>query len=367
MKRIGIDARLISQTGVGRYIQNLLYYLPESDNFVFFIYLLKDDIRKINFDKKNFIKREADFPWHSFSEQIGFLKILLADSLDLMHFTYFSYPVLYRRKFIATLHDLTPLLFKTGKASSKNIFFYKFKHFFFRQILSAQIKNSQAIITPSKTVEEQIVDYFGHIVEDKIFPIYEGVDPRLTKEVKENILLKKRFLKPFFIYVGNFYPHKNLENLLVAFESVKSDARLILLGPDDYFAKRMFQSINRMKQNHRIVVYNNPTTEDLVFFYKNAEALIHPSLSEGFGLPLIEAIHFNCSVIASDIPVFNEIMNNQYFKFDPVNAKDITNKINLFLQKKPKYDYSQILKKYSFKKMAEETIKIYKQVLKTSP
>jgi glycosyltransferase involved in cell wall biosynthesis len=362
MKKIGIDGRLISQTGVGRYIQNLLYYLPENDNFIFFVYLLKSDFKKISLDKKNFIKREANLPWHTFSEQIGFLKILLADSLDLIHFTYFSYPVLYRRKFITTVHDLTPLLFKTGKASSKNIFFYKFKHFFFRQILSAQIKNSKAIITPSKTVKKQIVRYYGKCFENKIFPIYEGVDHQLIT-AEENISLKNKFSKPFFIYVGNFYPHKNVGNLLRAFASIKSDAKLILLGPDDYFAKRMFQSINRLKQNDKIVLYKNPKIEDLVFFYKNTQAIIHPSFSEGFGLPLIEAAYFNCPVIASDIPVFNEIMNNQYLKFDPQNIRDIAVKINFFLQKKPKYDYSQILKKYSFKKMAEETVKIYKTII----
>lgn len=362
MKRVGIDARLISQTGVGRYIQNLLYYLPEDNQLTFYIYLLKNEFNKINFNKKNFIKKEADFFWHSFSEQIGFLKTILADPIDLMHFTYFSYPILYRRKFIATVHDLTPLIFRTGKASSKNILIYKFKHFFFRQILSAQIKNSRAIITPSKSVKKQIVEYYGKGLEEKIFPIYEGIDYHLIK-TKENISLKKKFLKPFFIYVGNFYPHKNIENLLTAFTSIKSNLKLIMLGPDDYFAKRLIQSIKRMKQNHRIVIYNNPTREDFVFFYKNALALIHPSFSEGFGLPLIEASYFNCPVIASDIPVFNEILGSCFIKFNPYGIEDIKNKIEIFIKKPIKFNLTKILKRYSFKKMAIQTTKLYNDIL----
>lgn len=363
MKKIGIDARLINQTGIGCYIRNLLYFLPEEEDLVFYIYLLEKDFSLINFSKKNFIKRKTNFLWHSFSEQIGFLKALLTDRLDLMHFTYFSYPILYRKKFIATIHDLTPLLFKTGKASTKNILVYKLKHFFFRQILSSQIKNSKALITPSKTVKKLIIKYYGQEVARKIFPIYEGIDHQLVN-TRENISLHQKFYKPFFIYVGNFYPHKNLENLLEAVSRIKSDFKLILLGPDDYFTKRLFQSINRMKLKRRIVVYPNPTRKDLVFFYKNALALIHPSLSEGFGLPLIEAAYFNCYIIASNIPVFNEILDNQYLKFNPKNPVDIAEKINFFLQKKPKYDYSQILKKYSFKKMAEKILKIYKKLVK---
>lgn len=362
MKIVGIDARLINQTGVGQYIKSLLYYLPENDNLIFYIYLLKKDLQQINLDKKNFIKREANFFWHSFSEQIGFLKTLLADPLDLMHFTYFSYPVLYRKKFVATIHDLTPLIFKTGKTSTKNLLVYKIKHFFFRQILSSQIKNSKAIITPSETVKKQIIEYGGKVFEDKIFPIYEGIGYQLIR-AKENVSLIKKFPKPFFIYVGNFYPHKNIENLLTAFASIKTNVQLILLGPDDYFSKRLSQSFNQIKHSGRILLYKNPKTEDLVFFYKNAQALIHPSLSEGFGLPLVEASYFNCPIIASNIPVFEEIMDNQYLKFNPVSARDIADKINLFLKKKPKYDYSQILKKYSFKKMVKETLNIYKKYL----
>ncbi len=365
MKKIGIDARLINQTGVGRYVHNLLYYLPENNELTFYVYLLKKEFNEISFNKKNFIKREANFSWHSFSEQTGFLKTILADPLDLMHFTYFSYPILYQKKFVATVHDLTPLIFKTGKASSKNMLIYKIKHFFFRQILSAQIKNSKALITPSKSVKKQILEYYGKGLEEKIFPIYEGIDYQLIK-TKENISLKKRFPKPFFIYVGNFYPHKNVENLLTAFTSIKSDAKLILLGPDDYFAKRMFQSIKRMKQNQRILVYNNPTREDLIFFYKNAQALIHPSLSEGFGLPLIEATHFNCPIIASDIPVFNEILGSDFIKFNPYSVEDIRNKIEIFIEIPPKSRLTgrrRILERYSFEKMAAQTTKLYNDVL----
>jgi len=102
--KIGIDARLYSQTGVGVYINNLLYYFDQvqQENDTFFIYLLKRDFRKINFKNKNLVKIEADYLWHSLSEQVDFLNLLYHNNLDLMHFTYFSYPIFYKKRFVIT-------------------------------------------------------------------------------------------------------------------------------------------------------------------------------------------------------------------------------------------------------------------------
>ncbi|PIP15169.1 hypothetical protein COW98_03770 [Candidatus Roizmanbacteria bacterium CG22_combo_CG10-13_8_21_14_all_35_9] len=364
MKKIGIDARLYSQTGVGTYLQNLLFFLDKKNpkDKIYYIYLREKDASNLRFKSKNLIKRIADYQWHSFSEQISFYRLLIKDNLDLMHFTYFSYPVLYRRKFIITIHDLTPLLFKTGKASTKNPLIYKLKYLFFKKVLSSQIKNSSAIITPSKSIKKQIVKYYGGKYQKKIFPIYEGVNHQLFR-AKENQELKKKFSKLFFIYVGNFYPHKNVERLIKSFSKIGEDIQLILLGPNDYFQSKIVQLINQLYMKDKVVFYNNPTYADLIFFYRNTQALIHPSMSEGFGLPLIEAAYFNCSVIASDIPVFKEILGNSYLSFDPYSVDDITKKIEYFLEKKPKYDYKDIVNKYSFEKMAKETLKIYDKFL----
>ena len=138
MKKIGIDARLYFQTGVGTYLQNLLFYLDKKDpkKEIYYIYLRRQDATKVRFKSKNIIKRIADQKWHSFSEQISFLALLIKDNLDLMHFTYFSYPIFYWKKFIATVHDTTPLLFKTGKASTKNQFIYQIKHFIYKLVFN---------------------------------------------------------------------------------------------------------------------------------------------------------------------------------------------------------------------------------------
>lgn len=360
MKKIGIDARLINKTGVGVYIRNLIYYLEKKApaDLSFYIYLMRQDYPNFEFKNPNFKKVSTNAYWHTIQEQTNFAYELYRNNLDLMHFTYFSYPILYAKKFIATIHDLTPVYYKTGRASTKNPLVYELKHRLFKLVLSFEIRNAKVLITPCNTVKKQILKYFSNKYEDKIYPVYEGVNYELINTA-ENSTLKKQFDKDFFIYVGNFYPHKNIERLIEAFAKVNKDMQLILLGPDDFFSRRVFQLICELKQEKRIILYNNLKREDLVFFYKHAKALISPSLSEGFGLPLLEASYFNCPVIASDIDVFNEILGDNFTKFDPYKEDDIAEKINLLLTKNPQVDYKAINDKYSFEKMTNETLKLY--------
>lgn len=368
MKKIGIDARLYSQTGVGTYLHNLLHYLDEknSKKEIYYLYFMKQDAIKYKsrFKSKNIVIRVADYKWHSLSEQVGFLILILKDDLDLMHFTYFSYPIFYFKKFIATIHDTTPLIFRTGKASTKNSLIYQIKHFIFRIVLWSQVNKAKKIITPTNTIKRELIKIYGTKISSKVKTLYEGIGWKFTK-TKENEDLKKKF-NNFFIYVGNFYPHKNVEKLIEAFSRTKGDFKLILIGPDDYFTSRILHYINIMKCADRVVVIKNPALEDLIFFYKNAKAIIHPSLSEGFGLPLVEAAYFNTPIIASNISVFKELWGSSYVFFDPYSISDIAEKINDFINKKPKFDYKKLLKKYSFERMTDETLKIYQSVTQNS-
>lgn len=366
MKKIGIDARLYSQTGVGTYLRNFIHELSLNPikNFTFYIYVLPSDEAKLFPLPSNFIIRKAPYLWHSFSEQFAFLKMLNDDNLDLMHFTYFGYPVLYRRKFIATVHDLTPLLFKTGKASTKNPLIYGIKHFFFKYILRSQIENAVSIITPTETVKNQIVRMYGSHMKDKIVPLHEGIGYELI-QTKENESLKSRYQNPFFIYVGNFYPHKNIKRLIEAFARVNTKSQLLLIGPKDHFSISVSQDIEQFKMKDRIIIVDDATTADLVFFYKHATALIHPSQSEGFGLPIIEAAYFNLPIIASNIPVFQELLKGRYVSFNPHDTADIQDKIEGFISHPVKQDYGSILTQYSFKTMAQNTVSLYLQALES--
>ena len=359
--RLGIDARLLTQTGVGVYTRNLLQFLPKylpTDAEVVVFVRTCDKDKVPNADRYKIV--ESNYRWHTFGEQFGFLLQLLGQRLDLMHFTYFSYPVLYKKPFVSTIHDLTPVLFKTGKASTKSAIEYYPKYFAMSKVISSAVKDSVAVITPTKFVKKQLVETYS-VDGNKVHAIAEGISEEL-KNAKENMELKKKFSKPFFIYIGNFYPHKNVETLIRAFAKVDTKYNVVLIGPQDFFSGRVEQSIKEKGLTDRVSFFYNATLADLVFFYKNAVALVQPSLSEGFGLTPIEAMHFGCPVVASDIEVFKETLGDSYISFDPKDADSISKALQTVGRPKSKGSKS-ISENFSFDKMAKETVEVYNKTI----
>ncbi len=367
MMIVGIDGRLYAQTGVGTYIRNLIWELNQlcPENIHFNLYVLPEDVDKIRVNPATFTIKEAPFRWHTINEQTGFFDQLVKDSLDLMHFTYFGYPVRYRGKFVATIHDLTPLFFKTGRSSTKNPLIYEMKHFFFTRVLQTQIIHSQYIITPTHTVKNQLISYYGDEFRSKTIPIYEGVDRMLTetKERKPDSL--PDFNGNFFLYVGNFYPHKNIQRLIQAMSFVDSNYSLVLVGPKDYFSRNITAFIHSVGMDERVYLYHPQNQGELIYFYKKAHALIHPSLSEGFGLPLVEAMYFDCPIIASSIPVFKELLRESYISFDPYSVSSISKSIlqHLTVSHTNRKSYDK-LHLFSFREMAKQTLALYRKALK---
>lgn len=355
MKHIGIDARLLFQTGVGTYLQNLIHYLPlyTPPDVTLTFYCRAPDASFIQKEIPNCRIRTTTAMWHSWSEQTSFLDCINKDHVDLMHFTYFGHPVLYRGKCISTIHDITPLLFKTGKASTKNPLIYLAKHSAFSYVLKNQVTLSSAIITPTFTVKEQLASLYGDSIQNKIYPIFEGISYRLLSESGAGQALGT----PYLLYVGNFYPHKNVEFLIRAFAKARSRFHLVLAGPNDYFLKRILASLSQ-EEKKCIIIKEKQTLGELSTLYKNASALIHPSISEGFGLPMVEAMHFGIPIIASHIPVFQELLGTSYYSFDPFEESSIVHAIHTFEGEKEKKK-NILRKEFSFSEMARKTMDLY--------
>ncbi len=365
MKKIGIDARLINQTGVGTYIRNLLYYLPSDKSDISFYVYTRNEDKDIVPKKSSFITRFTDAQWHTLDEQLRFLRVIQKDQLDLMHFTYFSYPFLYRRPFVITIHDITPLLYATGRASTHNPLIYHVKKAVFKLMLKNAVQKSKKVFVPSKTVKANISEYFGSSYNEKMLVTYEGVDTELSKQNGNKPA--QTIQKPYFLYIGNFYPHKNVEHLIKAFLSVDRRYSLYLIGPHDYFFHRIKALISDLSLSDRIFFDTSPSTSEIVWYYRNATALIHPSLAEGFGLPLIEASYFHLPIIASDIPVIHEVLGKYFLPCDPYDPDDIAKKISNFLalshQEKYYLPQDYLESTYSFEKMAELTYRQYQSLV----
>lgn len=362
--RIGIDARLWSQTGVGRYIRNLIYNLQVIDkqnDYVLFVMDRDYDDVKFRISNLKFKISNCNIRWHTLSEQLNLPSILNKEKLDLIHFPYISVPFFYNKPFVVTIHDLIPYHFSTGKASTLPFPFYKFKFLAYKLIVSQAAKKAKKIIVPSSTTKKDIIDYLK-VDPSKVQVVYEGTDESLIRRSTEE-------KKEYFLYIGNAYPHKNLEFLLNTFKDLPSDFKIILVGKKDYFYRRLEQKAKEMHLEEKIDFFGEASDSQLSSLYKEAKALIIPSFIEGFGLPALEAMANECLVIASDIPTLHEVGGDAAIYFNPNNIDDLTQKLNQVYFNTALY-YSENIRRglkrareFSWKKTAEETLRIYNDFL----
>ncbi len=358
--RTGIDGRLMEETGVGRYIRNLVRELAVNDHTnEYVVFLRKKSFDAFKAPNSRWRKVLADVAWHTVTEQIFMPRIFQKEKLDLLHVPYFNVPVLYRGPFIMTVHDLTIMHFDTGKASTRSWIFYKFRRAGYRIILRWGILHAKHLIAVSKETKKEIIDHFS-VAENKITVTYEGVDKDL-RGTKPSIIRE-----PYFLYVGNAYPHKNLETFLEAFQKIKGDTKLVLVGKDDFFYQRIRNVVADLRIAGSVIFFGAANDGQLASLYQHAIALVFPSLMEGFGLPALEARSFGCPVICSDIPIFHELLGDEAVYFDPKNSADIAHKLLEALRegKEGKSEsISRVVSRFSWEEMAKKTIDIYERSL----
>ncbi len=173
----------------------------------------------------------------------------------------------------------------------------------------------------------------------------------------------------YFIYAGNAYPHKNLNRLIEAVvllnKSVDEPVKLKIVSSRNVFTKRLEAQIRTLGADKFVELLGFVPDEKLKVLYKNSVAFTFPSLSEGFGLPGIEAMEAETLVLASDIPVFREIYGPAAIYFNPLDftaiEKSMKNALEMSdTERKTKVAFAQkFAKRYSWAKMAKETLKIY--------
>ncbi len=171
--KIGIDARLIKQTGVGRYVQELARNLAEIDKKNNYVLFLRTKDSQLQVSGSNFKIKSVDIRWHSLKEQIVMPWVLWKEHFDLVHFPYFSVPILYPGKFVVTIHDLILDHFDTGKASTWPVFIYKIKRLGYKLVMWIALHRAAKIITVSETTKREIVEHYK-ISPEKVAVTYES-------------------------------------------------------------------------------------------------------------------------------------------------------------------------------------------------
>ena len=175
----------------------------------------------------------------------------------------------------------------------------------------------------------------------------------------------------YFVYTGNAYPHKNLNRLIQAVvllnQNRKEKLMLKISSSRSVFTDRLKKLIENNHAQNYIELLGFVPDAEIVGLYKNSIAFVFPTLAEGFGLPPMEAINAGTLVVLSDIPVLKEVYQNSVFYFDPLDVKSIADTLeqiakipNSERQKKIKSS-QDFVKRYSWAKMAEQTLGIYEE------
>lgn len=337
MKHIGIDCRFWSQTGIGRYTQNIVGKLAEMDNEnEYTLFFLNEDIHTVSLPD-NFKKVSTDIKWYTFKEQLVLPFIFYKYDLDVLFVPNLNVPVLYFKRFVVTLHDLTHIKIKTGRASTLPYPLYLAKRMALKLPLFYSAKFAYRIFTVSEHVKEDIVKTL-HVKPEKVLITVNAVSENFRPEPDEKVqkvLSKYNVKKPYLFYVGNAHPHKNLERLINAFELVhaeRPDLTLVLGGKKNFFYERLQNEVGPREIYKSLIFTDFIDDANLPALYTGAEAFVNPSLEEGFGIQILEAFACGTKVICSNTSSLPEVGGNIAYYFNPGNIHKMAEAILLGLR-----------------------------------
>lgn len=291
---------------------------------------------------------------------------------DIFHIPYFEpfFPTLPLRKIsktVVTVHDLTPFVFpKEFPAGIKGKLYWKFQKLF--------LKHADAIVTDSECSKNDILKFIG-ISEEKVHVVLLAAGEEFKKISLSQSILKKYNIPPkFALYVGDATWNKNLPRLVRAAKA--AEIPLVMVGKalvDNELDES--NPWNKDLDYVRLFAKNNPfihrlgfvPTEDLVALYNTAAFFVMPSLYEGFGLPLLEAMSCGCPVVTSKEGSIPEVAGDAALYADAYNEHSIAEKMKIvFSDKKKRIELSKIgiqqSKKFLWEKTATNTMEVYKQI-----
>ncbi|MCM8785119.1 MAG: glycosyltransferase family 4 protein [Candidatus Omnitrophica bacterium] len=377
--KIGIDLTPLlrgKKTGVGWYAFNLIKNIRKIDKENIYVlygssllkYFKKNEIKKF-FKSENFYICVKPFPCliYNFILQ-RFLPIeFLYGKFNIIHNLYpFSTFNLYGKQ-IVTVHDLIPLIYPY---LTEPLSFQEFKF-----NITKVIKRADKIITVSYSTKKDIIKFFNispemieviHLAADEIYRPIE--DEKVIDYIKKRYGVDDRYI----LYVGTIEPRKNIPRLIDAFVIVKEkfpEYKLVLCGKigwkSDFFYRKIREVPEKIKKD--IILTGYVPLSDLPYLYNRCEVFVYPSLYEGFGLPVLEAMRCGVPVITSNVSSLPEVVGDAGILINPENKEEIVEAILSVLNSE---DLKKTLsrkgleraKLFSWEKTAKETIGIYKKI-----
>jgi len=386
--KIGIDARMLFFTGIGRHILNLLKNVPPLDPDSDYTAFIRPRDRKeaeqvlgnlLTGPKANLTLIDTIDSYYNLAEQTAHLRILNKARLDLLHVPHFNIPVRYKGRLVVTIHDLIQ-----AHIASQETWKARLKRHAYRYVISQALSKAAHVITVSDYTRQDIVRTFGtaqsriQVIHNGIDRLFRGSDPHPTDS--QQVFHHYRLKTPYLLYVGLSSPHKNLLRLVEAMHIVNRELdkagphhdklppqlQLVIAGKKDpRYTPQIQEKIHNLNLRQQVHLLGFVPDQDLRILYQCATAFVFPSLYEGFGIPPLEAMSVGLPVLSSFATALPEVLGDQAVYFDPNKASEIAEKILMVIQDPARFKPKK-LPDYNWQKMARETLSVYRKVLAAS-
>lgn len=371
--KIAIDARTWSWTGIGRYTRNLLLSLLALPARHEFVVALSEG------DKENFEQLFPVLPSHvhlefvsgsyySLAEQTGLVWQLAAIEADLWHFTHFNVPLLFRRPYVVTIHDITRFLFPGQVRSSL------YQQVAYEFVFKKAVERARAVISVSEATRRDM-QQLPLTLPDRVTTIYEGIESVFSQlpltEARREVRSLLGFSEGYLLFVGVWMNHKNVRRLFEAFSMVRRqypNVRLVVTGKQapGYVDCRMLAAESGVASH--VVFPGFVPHELLLALYSEATMLVFPSLYEGVGLPPLEAAACGTPVVASGVSSIPEFMGDAAEYVNPESSEDIARGIMRVLGSPLRREEliqagKKRVRRYTWEKAADEHIALYESCM----
>ncbi|WP_461207114.1 glycosyltransferase family 4 protein [Clostridium sp. DL1XJH146] len=374
--KIGLDLGPLhsNKTGIGFYVYNIVSGLGKSDfeiraQVISFLKLgnIKNELSDLDIDIK--IDR-AILPYRVYKRISKIIPYnnLFKEKVDIHHFFSFTVPYKIKGKVIVTVYDM--VYKKFPETMEKENLEYLEKN------VERSVKRANIVITISENAKREIIEY-TNIDSNKIKVVYPGVDiaPYVTgTDYSKYSQIKNKYNLPdkYLLYLGTLEPRKNISLLIEAFSMYKKsntdDIKLVIAGKKGWMYDDIFNKVKELNINKEVVFTNYVDESDKPEIYKNSKAFIFPSLYEGFGIPVLEAMASGVPVITSSSSSLPEVAGNAAVLIDPKNVNSIYKAIKNVLNDS-KLRREMIIKgkeqctKFTWQKSVEKLCEIYKELV----
>lgn len=357
---VTIDLRLINASGIGTYLRNVIPIVVETFNDSKFNLIGNvEELRQFSWTARNNINLiDYKCPIYSISEQLEMIRKVPKDT-TLFWSPHYNIPLLYRGKLLVTVYDVFHL-------AMPHLVGGMHKSLYAKLMFNAVCRKADAIITISHFTKQELNRLVG-CKKQKIYPIHLGVAESWFS-INPTV---NPYGRPFLLYVGNVKPHKNLSNLVKAFELIYGNIPhdLVIIGKKEGFITGDSLTISlASKLGDRVCFTGHVNDEALKQYIVHAEALIFPSFYEGFGLPPLEAMACGCPVVVSNVASLPEVCGDAVLYCNPYKHEDIAKKImeilnNESLRNELRNKGIAHAHKFTWEKCCVETCNVIKDLL----